>query len=148
MLQRLAEDIKIVQAITITAGAAGASDVNGSVIDMTGYSGCLFVVQFGAIVGGAATSIKVQQDTALAFNVDPQDLTGTSQTVADDADNTVFYIDVREPREDFIRLVVSRATQNATCAAMAYLYRGRSHPATHGAGVSGELHYAPAEGTA
>lgn len=146
MLSRLAEEVSIRQAITITAGAAGATAINGTAIDMSGYEGCLFVLQMGAIVGGAVTSLKVQQDTASAFG-SPQDLAGSNQAIADTADDTVFYVDIKRPTKDFVRLVVSRATQNATCSAMAYLYRGRQFPTAHGAGVAGEVHVAPAEGS-
>lgn len=141
------EEVKLVQAITIAAGAAAATDLNGTIIDMAGYDNILFVVQFGPIVSGAATSIKVQQDTDVAGGT-MADLTGSAQTVADDADNTVFYVDVRRPAERYVRVVVLRATQAATCSAMAYLYRGGNRPPTHGAGVSGEKHGSPAEGTA
>lgn len=146
MIQRLAEEVKIVQAITITAGAAGATNINGTAIDTEGYEGVLFVVQFGAIVGTAVTSIKVQQDTVVGMG-SAADLAGTGQTIADTDDDKVFYIDVKRPLEQFVRLVVLRATANATVSAMAYLYRGRQFPASHGANVAGELHYAPAEGS-
>jgi hypothetical protein len=143
----LGDDVKIVQAVTIAAGAAGSSPVNGTAIDMSGYEGVLFVVQFGPIVSGAVTSIKVQQDVTSAMST-AADIAGTAQTVADTDDDKVFYVDLKRPREDFVRLVVSRGTQAATCAAMAYLYGSRQKPVTHGTNVAGEIHYAPAEGTA
>jgi len=142
-----AHDVKIVQAITVTAGAAGTTAINGTAIDMAGYDGVIFVVQFGAIVAGAVTSIKVQQDTTSAFGA-AADLAGTGQTVADTDDDKVFYVDVKAPREDFVRLVVSRGTANATVAAMAYLYGARSRPTTHGTNVAGEFWERPAEGAA
>src|ERR1043166_808539 len=125
----LPEDTKIVQAITITAGAAGTSAINGTAIDTSGFDGCLFVVQFGAIVAGAATSIKVQEDTTSAFGA-AADLAGSNQTIADTDDDKVFYVDIRRQPKQWLRIVVSRATQNATCSAMAYLYRTRSRPVT------------------
>jgi hypothetical protein len=140
-------DIKIVQAISLTAGAAGTTAINGAAIDMAGFDGVVFVVQFGAIVGTAVTSIKVQQDTTAAFGA-PADLLGSGQAVADTDDNKVFYVDVKAPRKDFVRLVVSRATAAATVSAMAFLYGSRSRPVTHGTDVAGELFERPAEGTA
>jgi hypothetical protein len=147
MVGRFSDDIKIVQAVTIAAGAAGTSAINGTSIDMSGYEGVCFVVQFGAITAGAVTSIKLQQDTVTGFG-SAADIEGTAQTIADTDDDKVFYIDIKRPREDFVRLVVSRATQNATCSAMAYLYRGRTFPVTHGTNVAGETFSGPAEGTA
>jgi hypothetical protein len=142
-----AHDIKVVPAITVSAGAAGITAINGAAIDMAGFDGVFFVVTFGAIVAGAVTSIKVQQDTTAAFGA-PADLLGSGQTIADTDDDKVFYVDVKAPRKDFVRLVVSRATQNATVMANAFLYGSRSRPVAHGANVAGEVHERPAEGTA
>lgn len=147
MLGQLSHDTKIVQAITVTAGAAGTSAINSTAIDMGGYGAVCFIVQFGAIVAGAATSIKAQQDTTAAMST-AQDLAGSNQTIADTDDDKVFYVDIREPSKDFLRLVVSRATQNATCSAIAVLYRARVKPVTHGTGVAGETFIRPAEGAA
>jgi len=146
-MENLSANTKISQVVTVAAGASGSSDITGTVIDMSDYEGVLFVVPFGPITSGAATSIKVQ---GAPTNVDGDfaDLLGTSQTVADTADNTTFYIDLGKPQSRYVRLIVSRATQASTCAAFAIQYNGRVKPATHGTGVSGELHVSPAEGTA
>ena len=140
-------DVRKVQAVTITAGAAGTSDINGTTLDIANYEEVMVVVQFGAIVSGAVTSIKWQEGD-LADMSDAADVAGTAQTVADTADDTVFYINIINPRSRYGRLVVDRGTQNATCSAMYYLKGARTRPATDGAGVSGELHVSPAEGTA
>lgn len=145
--QLLSDEVKIVQLITITAGAAAATPVNGTVVDMAGYDGCLFVVQVGTIAGTAVTSIKVQQDTVVGMGT-AADLLGSNQTIVDTADDTVFCVDIKRPSKQFLRLVVSRGTANATVSAMAFLYRGRNRPAVNGAGVNIEKFVSPAEGTA
>lgn len=147
MVGNLAHDVKIQQCITLTAGAAGATNINGSEVDTEGFEGVLFVFQFGPIVGTAVTSIKVQQDTVTGMG-SAADLAGSGQTVADTDDDKVFYVDVKRPLERFLRPVVLRATANATVSCMAYLYRGRSFPVSHGTNVAGEVHSSPAEGTA
>lgn len=43
----------------INATAAGTGAVTGAVVDMKGFAGVGFLVGFGAITAGAATSIKV-----------------------------------------------------------------------------------------
>lgn len=132
------------------AVAAGTTDVNSSVVDMKGFDGVLFVVAFGAIVSGAVTSIKAQQG-ALSDGSDMADLLGTGVTVADDADNKLFYLDVARPRERYVRCVVDRGTQNATVDSItAIQYRAADLPVTHDATTvgGGELHVSPAEGTA
>lgn len=146
-MENLSANTKISQVVTVAAGASGSSDITSSTIDMSNYEGVTFVVPFGPITSGAATSIKLQ-GAPTDVTGDFADLEGTSQTVVDTADNTTFYIDLVKPISRYVRLIVSRATQASTCAALAIQYNGRAKPATHGTGVSGELHVSPAEGTA
>lgn len=145
---QLSKQSKLSQAITVTNGAAGATDVAGAVIDMLGWEGVLFIVQFGAIVANAATSIKAQHGDAANLS-DAADLAGTAQTVADNDDEKTFYIDIVKPTKRYLRLFVARATQNATVSAVALQYRPRKAPSTHQATVIvGESHVSPAAGTA
>ena len=143
----LSKDVKATQAVTITAGAAGTTAINGAVLDMSGFEEVAVVVQFGAIVSGAVTSIKWQEGDASDLS-DAADVAGTSQAVADDDDDTVFRINVIKPRSRYGRVVISRATQNATCSAMYYQAGARTLPVTDAATVAGETHVSPAEGTA
>lgn len=102
----------------------------------------------GAIVSGAATSLKLQHGDAADLS-DAADLAGTAQTIADDADEKIFYVDFSKPRKRYVRLYVARATQNATVAsAVAVVYGAKSAPTSQPTGVSGETHVAPAAGTA
>ena len=144
----LSKNVKISTAITPTAGVAGAAAINGSTLDMSGFEGVLVIVRFGAITSGAVTSIKMQQGAESNLS-DAADLLGTGQTVADDDDDETFYIDLYRPVERYVRVVVSRATQNAVVASAEYVQYGAAKaPTSHGAGVSGETHVGVAEGTA
>lgn len=144
----LSKEVKVSQAITPTNGAAGTSDINGATLDMSGFEGVLMIVTMGAITANAVTSIKAQQGAASDLS-DAADLLGTAQTIADDDDEQVFYIDLYRPAERYVRVVVDRATQNAVVASAEYIqYGARKEPTTHGSGVSGETHVSPAEGTA
>lgn len=147
--KELIDDLKISQAITVTAGAAGTTDITGATLDMANFEGVLMVVTFGAIVTNAVTSIKAQQDSASGMGT-AADLEGTAQTVADDDDEKTFYINIHKPRERYVRLYVDRATQNATVASATYYqYGARTTPVpSHGSNVSGEAFVSPAEGTA
>ena len=141
------KDFKISSAITPTNGAAGTSDINGSIIDMSGFENLLIIVHMGAIVSGAVTTIKAQQDSAPAMG-GAQDLLGTELTVTDTDDDKAFYLDIVKPQKRYVRVVVPRATQNATLAAVYIQYNGSKSPVTHGSNVTGETHVSPAEGTA
>lgn len=133
------------------AVAAGTSAVTSSAVDMKGYENCLFVVAFGAIVSGAATSIKVQQSSDDGSTDAYSDLEGTSVTVADDDDNQLAYVEIARPTKRYLKCIVSRATQNSTVdAIIAVLSGNKDTPTTHDATtvLGGELHVTPAEGTA
>jgi len=130
------------------AVAAGTSDLATlNSVDMQNYESVMFVIQFGAIVAGAATSVKTQQsadDSSFA------DLEGTSQTVLDTDDNKAFVIDIVKPLDRYVRPVVLRATQNSTIESItAVLYGARKMPITNDATIGGsETHVSPDEGTA
>lgn len=147
--KELLKQVKVSQAITPTAGAAGQTAIEGTTLDMAGYEGVLMICTFGAITGGAVTSIKAQQDTASGMGT-AADLLGTAQTVADDDDGQIFVIDVFKPRERYVRLYVSRGTQNAVVASAEYIqYGARTIPVTSASStVNVESHVGPAEGTA
>lgn len=148
---RLTDVVEIQQAITVAAGAAGTSAIEGSVIDMGAAGkeadGVLFVIQVGPVVAGAVTSAKVQQGDASDLS-DAADLAGTSISIADSDDNKVKFLQVLRPRERYLRLYVSRATQNATVTAMAFKFKLRKQPGVLASDVTGETHVRPAEGTA
>lgn len=131
------------------AYASGSADREGAVLDMQGWDGVLVVAQFGTIATGAVTSIKMQSGTD-ATVTDAADLAGTAQTVADDYDGKVKYIDLYQPRERYVRVVVDKDATNACAETVTYIqYRGRELPVSaHGTGVAGEAHLSPAEGTA
>jgi len=143
----LSKNIKITQAITPTAGAAGTTAINGATLDMTGWDGVLMVVTMGAITGSAVTSINAAQAAASTF----ADLLGTGQTIADTDDEDIFVIDLYRPTERYVRIEVARATQNAVVSsAVYYQYAGSNVklPASNGSTINLEQHSSPAEGTA
>jgi cobalamin biosynthesis protein CbiG len=146
MAGQLSEEVKVVSAITTTAGAAGTSAINGAILDTLGYAGVMGVITLGVIVSGAVTSIKWQQDTDPGMAT-AADLLGSGQTIADTADDTLVITDIFRPTKRYVRLVVSRGTQAATIGSANYLlYGGRNRPATQAAAI--ERFNSPAEGAA
>ncbi len=133
------------------AVAAGTTAVNSSSVDMQGFESCTFLVALGAITTGAVTSIKVQQsgDDGVADSF--ADLKGTSITIADTDDNKIALVEVHNPRERYVRCVVSRGTANAVIDSIVAIQTGpKDEPTTHDTAtvVGSEIHHAPAEGTA
>lgn len=143
----LTENCKIFIATTTTLGAAGTSTITSTAVDTAGYDGCCFIVPLGTIVSGSVTSIKLTQCDTTGGSY--ADLTGSNIAVLDTEDDGLRYIDIVRPQEQFLKVVVTRTTQNATIGGIvAILYGARKRPATHGSGVTGEQWSGPAEGTA
>lgn len=144
----LAEQVRVSQAITPTAGVAGITDINGTVLDMSGFDEVLMKVTFGAITATAVTSIKAQQGQQSGGG-DMADLAGTSIAVADSDDDKIKVIRLIRPQERYVRVVVDRGTANAVVASAEYIQLGaRKQPVTDDANVASETHHSPAEGTA
>ena len=130
---------------------AGTSAQTSSAIDTLGYEGVKIYSLFGTITSGAVTSVKVQQSSDDGSVDTYADLEGTSQSVADDDDNQVVVHDIYRPRERYLKVVISRATQNAVIdGVIAVLYGAHKKPTTDDTTtiVGREVHASPAEGTA
>lgn len=129
--------------------AAGTSAVNSDIVDTAGYEGVRFILAMGAIVSGAATSSKVQQNTADS-GTGMADLEGSSITIADTDDNKMVIHEVYKPKERYLRLAISRGTQNATIDGLIVeLFNPRTEPVTQDTTVAtAEVSQSPAEGTA
>jgi len=141
---------KFVVGISVEAGAAASTDVEGAAVDTANYQSVAMVVSFGPIVSGAATYVKAQCSADEAFS-SPIDITGTKQVVADTKSNEVFIIDIiRTMHETYpwVRVHVDRATQNATCACLYILYDARVLPATQPATINVEQFKDGSSGTA
>lgn len=148
----LSPNVKTVRLLpdgTNYTASAAATAATSNILDTAGYDGVRFLIGFGAIVSGAATSVKVQQNTANSTS-GMADIAGTSITVADDADGKVAVIEILRPQERYLRVITSRATQNATVDFLvAELFDARSVPVTQDTTILGyEQHISPAEGTA
>lgn len=144
------ENMKVTQAITPTAGAAGTTTINGTTLDMQDWEGVAVIVTFGAITAGGVQSVKGQQGAASNMS-DAADLAASSSSVADTDDEKVVVKVFRNVRERYFRVVVPRATQNAVVASAEYIQFGkRRQPNTgHGATVlAATEHVSPAEGAA
>jgi hypothetical protein len=144
---RLYEDVKTQLIVTTAAGASAQTTITSSAVDTAGFSGVRFLVAIGPVTAGAVTSFKLQQSDDDGSSDAYSDIVGSSQTIADNADNTHMYADIAHPQKRYLKLVVSRATQDATIGAViAELYGPKDNPVTQTA--TGETYNAPAEGTA
>jgi hypothetical protein len=144
---RLYEDVKTQLVVTTAAGASGQTTITSSAVDTTGFLGVRFLIAIGPVTAGAVTTFKLQQSDDDGGSDAYSDIVGSSQTIADSADNTHVYSDIFQPQKRYLKLVVSRATQDATIGAViAELYGASTLPVTQTA--TGESYIFPAEGTA
>jgi len=133
------------------AVAAGTSTITPSgSIDLANAEGVMFLVAFGTITGSAVTSIKLQQSDDNGVADGFSDIVGTSLTVPDTASNKIFVVDHYKPTKRYVKVIVSRATQNAVLDGItAVVYGTRNQPITADSTVGGsEQHSGAIEGTA
>lgn len=133
------------------AVAAGTSTITSDAVDMSGFEGVCFLVPFGAITTNGVQSCKVQQSSDDGSSDAYSDLEGSSVTVADDQDDKVCVVEVHKPTKRYLKLIVSRATQNSVVdGIIALKYGPRTQPVTQGSTVmaASEQSASPDEGTA
>jgi hypothetical protein len=129
---------------------AAAEDREGAILDMMGFRGVLMCVKFGTIEALGVNSIKAQSGAASNLS-DAADLLGTGIAVAADDDNQLFIIDLYEPVERYVRVVVDKDATHTTEEMAWYIqYGARNRPVTVSVAnaVTYERHESPAEGTA
>lgn len=145
---QLSSNTKIIPAFTVAEGAAGQTLITGATIDTQGFDSALLIVPVGPITAGGVQSLKLQHDDASGMGT-AADITGSNQAIADDDDNTTRYVDVARIRKRYLRVLVSRATQNSTFGGATWLlYNAAVSPVVHDDAVSGEQIVTPISGTA
>jgi len=130
--------------------ASAAAVRNGAVFDMQGFEGVMMVVKFAAVAAAGVFSIKVQQDTAVGMGA-AADLAGTAIAVANDDDEQIFILDIYQPKERYVRVVVVKDATNVSAEMAFYIgYGARTLPVVQTLvdKVTYELHVSPVEGTA
>lgn len=118
----------------------------GSGVDMNDYAGVAFFAIAGKGEAGSFT-LKVQQDSASGYGT-AADLAGTAKTFTTATGTDGFaFVEVVNPQERYVRpaLVVPNLSAAKSVAIFAIRYGARYLPETNS---DGELHVAPAEGTA
>lgn len=125
--------------------ANGTSTVTSSIVDTAGYKGVVFFTALST--ANATNTIKVQQNTANQ-TTGMSDLAGTSVTSG--ASDEHLIVEVHQPQERYVQVVVSRGASTSVGEIWAVLYDGTTSPSA--ISLSGtriaEMHVQPAEGTA
>ena len=145
---QLSSYVKIIPLTTVAQGAAGTTTITGPIIDTQGFASGLFIVPVGTVTAGAVTSIRLEHGSVANLS-DAAIVAYTGQTIADTQSNAVLYIDIRQFMRRYVRLIVSRATQNSSFGATTcLLYEAFTTPTVHAVGVTGEVHTSAGSGPA
>jgi len=139
----LSKNVNIVR--VANSASTAQTDVNSSILDMSGYDGVIFIASMGAITGGGACTLEAQQNTANSTSGMAQ-LSGSVAT-GDDTDNISLVVDVYRPLKRYVRAVLKRADENSVAdGIIAIQYKGRKAPVTFGATVKdSKIVVSPAE---
>lgn len=147
-MEGFSQNAKMTRVLNSTA--AGVTTVTSSVIDMQGFEGVEFTTLFGAITAGAVIGVKLQQGNA-SDGSDAQDLAGTNIVVPATASNVVSITDLWKPTKRYVRIAVTRTTQNSAIdGIIAQQYEARVYPSVNDTTTVAGYKYlvSPIEGTA
>jgi hypothetical protein len=128
------EDIKIVP---ILSYANANADRTSEVIDTSGFGRCCIVIHHGAIDASSVANTYITSSDAVTDEntlSSGANVASSSQTIANDDDNKVKYIDFI-PEKRYYQLVVNKdATNPAAESAIAFLYHSKSREVTQSTG--------------
>jgi hypothetical protein len=135
----LSEEVKIT---TVASVATGTSTITSSAFDMAGWDGALLIVRLGT----AATNNNIRWSQCDTTGGSYADIEGT--LVGNHATDTPLIVDLKRPREQFLKYVVTRGTTTTIDVVTVIQYRGRSKTVTQPTNTQIERWLGPAEGTA
>lgn len=138
----LSSNVKITKVADYAAAATSA--INSASVDMSGWTGVLFIGSFGT----AAANNTINAAQGADDSSDWEDLEGTS--VASGTSDEDVWIDVFRPTDQYVRAEVARGTSTTLETIWAIQYGPRKAPVdnTTTGTIIGEVHASPAEGTA
>lgn len=132
--------------------AAGTGDtLTSTSVDTLLYTTVAFIALFGALVAGAVVTFKLQHSNDDGVTDAYTDIAGTAQTIPVADAGKMIASSIFKPSKRYIRVVITRATSNATVDSLiALLGLPVNAPVAFGATVSGtpEFFNSPASGAA
>ncbi len=122
--------------------ATGTSTLTGTAVDMAGFTGALFIVRVGS--PSTTVNLRVSQCDTVAGTY--ADLLGTLR--GNHATNNPLMVDVINPKEGFLKYVVTRGTGTTVGSVTVVQYGARTRPVTQPSGTDAVRFVNVAEGTA
>lgn len=126
-MYQLTEDV-VIQKVS-NGATAGTTEVDSSIVDMSGWDGCCFIVDLATVVDASVLTLNVQENSANSTS-GMATITGATATfTASTSSNKTLIVDVIKPSKRYVRAQFTRTAQNATVnTILCVLYRARSRP--------------------
>ena len=109
--------------------AASSTDVVSSAVDLSGFTGCLFIGTLGAATTGASITIQLASATSGAWH------NASGATVQFNAANRVACVDLYEPQRRYARGVFASSAASDYSGLVAVAYDPIGSPTTAGSGA-------------
>lgn len=118
------------------AAGAGTTEVDTSILDMSGYDGVIFIVDLGTVTDASVMTLTVQQNDANSSS-GMATITGASATkTASTSSNKIMFVDVYRPLKRYVWATFTRTTQNAVVdTIIAIQYKAKFMPITLDASI-------------
>jgi len=137
----LSKNVKITPVLAYAA--AGTGTTNGTILDMSGFEGVMFLGgAFGTANAGNYYHVEQGDESDLS---DGADLAGTKLTPGDDDDDMCS--DLYRPTDRYVRIVRIRGASSTANPVYAVQYGAAKASVDNASTVDTELHVSPAEGT-
>ncbi len=118
------------------AAQIASAGVNGSAIDMSGWSGCLYVFNLGAMASGGTFDARVVSSANSNMSGNANITNAALVQVANTANTNLWVLDVWRPTDRYIKLITTPATANTTYSVTTVRYgRTGTNPPTQTATV-------------
>lgn len=120
-----------------TGAAAGQTEVDTSVLDMSGWDGVMFIASLGTVTDNSVLTLTVKGNTANSVTL-PAPITqkATAAFTASASSNTALVVEVAKPVLRYVFAALTRTAQNAVVNnIIAIQYIGKEQPTTQDATV-------------
>ena len=143
MTRPISEEVLLTKVKDVSAANTG--DVTSDSVNMAGYEGVMFFASYGTAATDNLPNLETSNDdgSSDAFT----DLAGTEVGVGSSDEDV--WVDVINPREQYIRAIFARGTSTTLGDIWALRYGAKKKPVdnTTAGTIHGETHIGPAEGT-
>lgn len=136
-MNNLSKNVKIT--VVSPAAVAGTTQIDSSVLDMTGFDGVMFIALTGDVTSGSVLTLTVKGNTANSTSSPApvtQKATAAVTAGATDSDSMALMVDVDKLTMRYVFASLTRTTQNAVIGGIiAIQYRGTYMPTTQDVSV-------------